>query len=124
MPRQCPRSVEGFRRHRTDFQIAIKLGPSDAAAHNALAWLQATCPEAAQHNGARAVELATRACELSAWNQAQIIDTLAAAYAECGKFDEAVKWQTKAVQLARDKDLAELRARLELFQKKKAYRQP
>jgi serine/threonine-protein kinase len=89
-----------------------------------VAWLLATCPDGALRDGARAVEAGMRACELSAWNQAQIIDTLAAAYAECGKFDEAVKWQQKAVDLAGDKDREELRTRLELFKKGKAYRQP
>jgi hypothetical protein len=70
------------------------------------------------------VELATRACERSAWVEANILDTLAAAYAECGKFDEAVKWQREAVKLARDKEREELRSRLELFQKGKAYHGP
>jgi tetratricopeptide (TPR) repeat protein len=109
---------------RDDFRAAVKLAPSSATAHNALAWLLATCPDGALRDGPKAVEAATRACELSAWNQAQIIDTLAAAYAECGKFDEAVKWQQKAVDLASGKDREELRTRLELFQKGKAYRQP
>lgn len=107
-----------------DFRAAVKLAPSNAAAHNAVAWLLATCPDDALRDGARAVEAATRACELSAWNQAQIIDTLAAAYAESGRFDEALKWQQKAVDLAADKDREDLRARLELFKKGKAYRQP
>jgi tetratricopeptide (TPR) repeat protein len=109
---------------RDDFRSAVKAAPSSAVAQNALAWLLATCPDGALRDGAKAVEVATRACELSAWNQAQLIDTLAAAYAECGKFDEALKWQQKAVDLASDKDRDELRTRLELFKKGKAYRQP
>ncbi len=109
---------------RDDYRQATKLAPSSAAAHNALAWLLATCADAAVRDGARAVEAATRACELSAWNEANIIDTLAAACAECGRFDEAVKWQQKAVDLAPKKDAAEMRGRLDLFKKGKAYRQP
>ena len=109
---------------RDDFRAAVKLAPSSASAHNALAWLLATCPDAAVRDGAPGGGAGHAPCELSAWNQPQIIDTLAAAYAECGKFDEALKWQQKAVDLAGDKDRDELRGRLDVYRKGKAYRQP
>jgi tetratricopeptide (TPR) repeat protein len=108
---------------RDDFGEAVRLAPSSTAL-NALAWLLATCPEGAVRDGARAVELAKRACEQSAWAEANILDTLAAAYAECGQFDEAVKWQQEAVRLAGDKVREELRGRLELFKKGEAYHGP
>ena len=49
---------------------------------NDLAWLLATAPDARFRDGPRAVEHATRACELSGWRDAAALDTLAAAYAE------------------------------------------
>ena len=48
----------------------------------------------------RAIDHATRACELTKWKCSAYLDTLAAAYAEAGNFDEAVEFQQKAVELA------------------------
>ena len=46
----------------------------------------ATSPDAKLRNGRRAIELATRACELTKYKAAYILSTLAAAYAETGDF--------------------------------------
>src|SRR5262249_19208480 len=61
-----------------------------------LAWLWATGPDGVR-DGKRAVEAATRACELTDWKENEFLDTLAAAYAEVGDFDKAVEYQKKAV---------------------------
>ena len=84
----------------SDFNQSIRLAPEEPESYSALAWLLATCPQADLRDGKRAVQLATRACELTDWQDANDIENLAAGYAECGRFDEAVKWQTKAVALA------------------------
>ena len=67
---------------------------------NNLAWLLATCPEASVRNGAEAVELARRAVQLSGGREPAILGTLAAAYAEAGRFPEAVQTARKALKLA------------------------
>jgi hypothetical protein len=69
-------------------------------AHNNLAWLLSTSADSAVRNGARAVELAQRANELTAGTNPLILRTLAAAHAEAGHFDIALHTAQQALQLA------------------------
>ncbi|MBA4188357.1 MAG: hypothetical protein C0467_10170 [Planctomycetaceae bacterium] len=82
-----------------DHMEALKRDPRHAGTFNQLAWVWSTCPDPDVRNGQRARECATRACELTEWAEAGFLDTLAAAHAECGEFDDAVKWQEKAMGL-------------------------
>ncbi len=94
------------------------------SAHNHLAWLLATCPEASLRNGAEAIEHAQRADHLCGGTRPDVLDSLAAGYAEAGWFPEALAAARKAVQLATKQDqptLAEgLRARIALYEKRQA----
>lgn len=75
-------------------------------------------------NGERAIEAATQACEVTEWKIGDFIDTLAAAYAESGDFDAAVKWQSKAIELGNSGALArEAWQRLELYRAHKPCRE-
>jgi serine/threonine-protein kinase len=78
---------------------AIKAQPAFVPAHGWLAWLLATCSDDKARDGKRAVKYATTACELTGWNDPLCLDTLAAAYAEAGRFDEAVRFQTSALEV-------------------------
>jgi hypothetical protein len=64
------------------------------------------------------------ACELTNDKETTYLDTLAAAYAETGDFDAAVKWQTKVVEFPRNSpmQIEEARKRLKLYQDRKPYR--
>ena len=105
-----------------DFEAALRLRPEDPQALNGLAWYLAICPDASRRDGKRAVALATRACQLSDWKAGGVIDTLAAAYAEVGRFDDAARTQALAVSLEKDsKEAVEMKRRLELYQQKKSY---
>jgi hypothetical protein len=74
-------------------------------------------------DGKKAVEHATKACELTGWNEATSLDNLAAAYAECRDFTMAVMWQKKALELGfPDKEKVKARQRLKLYEAGKPYR--
>jgi len=110
----------------SDYEAAVRVDPDRALALNDLAWLRATCLMAEFRDGAKAVEEATKASELTNWKKAHCVGTLAAAYAEAGDFDSAVKQQKKAIDLLTEEE-EELRAdfeeRLKLYQSGKPYHQ-
>lgn len=108
-----------------DFDRALKMDPSYARAHVSKAWLYATCPDKKFRDGKLAVRSATKACQLSHWKDPAKLAVLAAAYAESGDFDKAVKWQQQAVDRYLDPEDRRLgRERLALFEQEEPYRMP
>lgn len=83
------------------FYLNTELKPADPVEGNNLAWSLATNPDVSQRNGALAVKLAQEACEETEFKQTIMVGTLAAAYAEAGKFDAAVSTAQNAIALAR-----------------------
>jgi tetratricopeptide (TPR) repeat protein len=83
-----------------DFQKALELQPNNVDAHKYLAWILAACPDASVRNGARAIESAQQAEQLSGGKDPAIITILAAAYAEAGRFPDAMTTAQKALALA------------------------
>jgi len=107
-----------------DYESAIRVDSKEGAGLNGKAWILATCPDKQYRDGKKAVDLATIACELTKFKDAEYLDTLSCAYAEAGKFDEAIKWQKKALA---DPEFAKAagpdsQAKLKLFEQKKPYR--
>ena len=90
---------------------------------NSLAWLQATSPDKRARNGSAAIEAATKACELTQWNNWRYIDTLAAAYAESSNFIEAAKYQKMALRMADDTPgvIEKANKRLNLYEQHKPF---
>ena len=82
------------------YQEGLRLKPDSAITLNNLAWLQATVDDARIRNGSEAVKNAERACELTARRLPVLIGTLAAAYAEAGRFEEALKTAQQTIDLA------------------------
>jgi Flp pilus assembly protein TadD len=83
-----------------EFHASLAAQANQPEVLNNLAWIRATDPRAELRNGTNAVILAARACELTRGSQPAFLGTLAAAYAEIGNFDEAVKWAQKAHDVA------------------------
>jgi tetratricopeptide (TPR) repeat protein len=98
---------------------------ADGEMANALAWILATSPDASQRNGEEAVVWAERACQVSRFLDPTHLDTLAAAYAEVGRFDEAKNAVSRAIQLAQSQNrgdiLADFQMRLKLYEQEKPF---
>lgn len=113
------------RKALTDLTEAVRLDGRYAAAMADLARLLATCKTDTLRDGKRAVELATKANELTGGKDATVLDTLAAAFAEVGNFERATELQTKALA---DKAFEatngpKARERLKLYEGKKPWRE-
>jgi Flp pilus assembly protein TadD len=108
------------------YEAAVAALPGHPYLLSNLAWVLATYPEAPVRNGARAVELAQQAERLSGGKDPSILGTLAAAYAEAGRFAEAVAVAQRALDLAiaqaNTQQAEALRARLGLYRKGSPFR--
>lgn len=106
-----------------DFDAACSINDASCEAHERLARLLSTCIEPSCRNGAKALVHAVRSCQLTSWEDAECLETLAAAHAECGQFDDAQRWQSKAVLLKPEivRDLAV--ERLRKYQERQPYRE-
>ena len=106
---------------RAQFRLWIK-SCSSPLSLNSDAMHFAASFDSNDRDGEIALEAATKACQLTGWGNSMILDTLAIAYAECGDFDSAVKWQTTAIELLADESLKmDYRTRLNLYREKKPY---
>ena len=105
---------------------AVAARHPDSPAANNLAWILATHPDDGTRDGAEAVRIAERVCEQSKYQDLSALDTLAAGYAEAGRFADAIRTIERAVKLAQtqsDAPRVELfRQRLVLYQSNRPFR--
>jgi len=117
-----------FTEARSQYEAALRLAPNWAEVLNNLAWLLATHSSADVRDGTQAIPLAERACELTGSTNLWLLSTLAAAYAEAGRFPEAVDTQQKVCGLAAAQEQSAARERfqrrLELYRSGQAYHEP
>lgn len=124
----CARGMGMFKKQEVDkaipdFMEAIRLDPKDPFGFNCLAWVYAVSSDAQYRNGIKAVEYATKGCELTGWKDADLLATLAAAHAESGDFTKAIEWQTKADEIAEKEKTPDFKSHLELYKSGKPYRE-
>lgn len=109
------------------YEKALEISPQSVSALNNLAWLLATDSNASLRNGARAIQLARQANQLSGGTNTLVLRTLAAAYAEAGQFGKAIESAKTAMQLGRsqgDDSLAtELQQQIALYELGLPYRE-
>jgi tetratricopeptide (TPR) repeat protein len=101
----------------THYEKALQLKSAEPSVQNNLAWVLATCPEAALRDGNKAVELARQANGLTGGENPIILHTLAAALAEAGRFSEAVETAQRALRLAGAQSNTRLAGQLQLEMK-------
>jgi len=113
-----------FKKAGSDLETALRLSPVLPEACSECAWFLATCPDPKFRDGKRAVELATRACEMTGWKGFRHISTLAAAYAESGDFGSAARWEQKSIELTPVQDSLYKPSveRLKLYKSNQAHR--
>lgn len=107
-----------------DFAKAVSLEPRFALAWNNLAWLQATCPNAGFRHADEAVQAATKACELTKHRDPRFLDTLAAALAEAGRYDDAIRRAEEALKTLPADEQPAAEKRLALYRDHKPYHEP
>jgi SAM-dependent methyltransferase len=119
-PMRCPWGEKAL----ADYTAAVRLDPTDADTIDSIARLLSSCPRDGLRDGKKAIEVASKACELTSWKSASFLSTLAAAHAECGDFKEAVRWQKKAIDLGKEDQsfLKGARERLGLYELGRPFR--
>lgn len=89
-------AIEGYRRGLLQIQE-----PAPAIL-NRVAWLLATCPDVALRDCELATEIAEENCRRTNNRHPVALDTLAAAYAECGRYQDAITAVSQAIDIARE----------------------
>jgi tetratricopeptide (TPR) repeat protein len=107
---------------------AVRLAPEWPEALNNLAWALATSPDATLRDGREAVTLAERACTLTDYKLANVLDTLGAAYAETGRFADASRTAAMAVErasaLGQQELVEQIARRRDAYDARRPYHEP
>ena len=111
-----------------EWQKVLSVEPDNGNAMSNLAWVFATSPDQSIRNGAKAVQLAEQAVRISGGRIAILFRTLAAAYAENGRFVDAIQTAQRGIELANSQGnsglAAELQTNIVLYQEQQPLRDP
>jgi tetratricopeptide (TPR) repeat protein len=108
----------------TVLEMITETYPNDYRPWNLLSWTYSTYPEASFRNGDMAILCALRANELTNFSNAEFLDSLAAAYAEAGRYDDAISTQIDAIdKLPNTPNRAGFLERLEMYRHNEPFRE-
>ncbi len=111
-----------------DFEASLKLAPDNTAAKFFIASLLATTPIDADRDSRRALEYAEQLAAIARQQDdsrqwlASLLDIQAAAYADLGEFEKAIKIEEEALELSHESQREAMKSRLELYQTNKPFR--
>jgi tetratricopeptide (TPR) repeat protein len=118
-----------YERALADLDEILRLKPRHVNAVYTLCWIRAACPEEPFRDGRQAVQHGYQACELTRWKNPLVLGAYAAAFAELGDFDKAQKFQQRALDLVKKRNLpmppdefAKAERRLEMYERGEPYR--
>ena len=112
-----------WQRAAQDYRKAVELNPTFGRAYRGAAWIMATCPQSQFRDVELALQSAQKAIELDGEADWRYLDTLAAAQASAGNFDEAEATIRKAIEKSPEDQTAALTVRLNLYAEGKPYRE-
>jgi tetratricopeptide (TPR) repeat protein len=101
---------------------SIRIDPDNPESILHRAILQSGCQDASIRDGKQAVVDATKACELTGWDQPLFLNCLSFAYSESGDFDQAIYWQKKVIEMSPNRQNQLAQDRIEQFRQKKPFR--
>ncbi len=108
------------------YRAVLRIDRQNRQAGLQLAWYLSTLPDDSLRDAEEAVKRAERVAEKFGDHDPTSLDVLAAAYAEAGRFEEAVKIAEKAVEISSSQGKSELcdqiQDRLKLYSEKQPYR--
>jgi tetratricopeptide (TPR) repeat protein len=107
-----------------DYRAAIKANPALGRAYQSAAWLMATCPDEKFRNSELAIEAAQKAIEIDGDSDYRYLETLAAAQANAGEFDNAITTQQRAIENAPTAVAQVYKGRVEKFRARQPHREP
>jgi tetratricopeptide (TPR) repeat protein len=118
------KSLDNYKKAIADYDKALAINPNNTYALSNYAWLLATHPNDNVRDGKKAWKLAKKAYELDSGDGTNM-NVLAAAFGECGDFEQAIHWEKKALEASKivgqaTKDT--FRANLKLYQEGKPFR--
>ena len=116
-------SLRMWQQAADDYRLAVDMDNQLGRAYQGAAWLMSTCPDARFRNSEMALEAAQSAITNDGEGDYRYLDTMAAAQASAGQFEQAQETLTKAIKKAPESEQERLKSRLDLYKEGKPYRQ-